>query len=711
VGFFRECFVEDCPFGANCREERQCSADHPSTPNPISIGSGAKFLAANDYRSATGLAFTRHYSSASVRMPSEELGQHGGVLETRGMPSPGRFGTNWRHSHQASLLIGFDRSAIFATRPDGRVLLLRKQGARWVPTEGASAELTELTIGSAGGSTTVYRLALPNENRLETYSMAGYLLTSHAPDGTGVSYIYSDGTNGAQTGAGGYLIDAAGTPTTTVLRNGLLLYAIDHLGRRMRFDYTDASRLLLARVVVGDEAVVRFEYGASAAGCVPCATLNRAVYADGTAVEYRYDEQGQVVANSPRGLLTSIIDEAGNRFASYKYDASGRAHTSELAGGVNRYALSWDAGVFVTGPLGTPRGYLFWQPFGSPLLGASSQPAGSGCAASSSFVRHDALGNVEQRDDFVGNRTCYANDQARYLEIARVEGLDRSRSCASVSGAGSAIPPGTRKISTAWHPQWRLPIRRSEPGRVTTWVYNGQPDPFNGAQPAACAPPQARLPDGKPIAVLCVLIEQASTDIDGAVGFAAGLRADTAPRIRRWTYNTAGQVTAAVDPLGRVTAFEYHAATTGAAAAGDLRMLTNPLGQVTSFARYDAHGHWLESVDPSGGVTRRAFGPRQRLTAVDTGGEATVFEYWPTGLLRRVVRPDGTWLLYEYDDAQRLRRVSESAGDSVTFTLDAMGNRVAEETRDAEGRLRRVFARSFDALGRVEQTVGREETP
>ena len=70
-------------------------------------------------------------------------------------------------------------------------------------------------------------------------------------------------------------------------------------------------------------------------------------------------------------------------------------------------------------------------------------------------------------------------------------------------------------------PTGRLPVKVAEPGRLVTSVYEGQPDPFNGDALASCAPATARLPDDKPIAVLCKRVKQATTDADGHLGMAA----------------------------------------------------------------------------------------------------------------------------------------------------------------------------------------------
>jgi YD repeat-containing protein len=93
---------------------------------------------------------------------------------------------------------------------------------------------------------------------------------------------------------------------------------------------------------------------------------------------------------------------------------------------------------------------------------------------------------------------------------------------------------------------------------------------------------------------------------------------------------------------------------------------------------------------------------------MSVAGQTTTYEYWPTGLLKKVTQPDGGWVAYGYDDAHRLTDVSDNLGNSVHYTLDNSGNRTKEETKDPSGALALQLSRVMDALSRVQQTTGRE---
>ncbi|MDP9043322.1 MAG: hypothetical protein M3O01_00795 [Pseudomonadota bacterium] len=272
--------------------------------------------------------------------------------------------------------------------------------------------------------------------------------------------------------------------------------------------------------------------------------------------------------------------------------------------------------------------------------------------------------------------------------------------------AEATLPAGSRKLTTAWHPDWRLRVRVAEPGRLTTDVYNGQPDPYARDAIAVCAPPTALLPDGKPIAVLCRRVEQATTDVDGHLGLAAAPKNDLAPRGRSWTYDQDGQVLTATDPLGRSTRHAYHARSGADATRGDLQSTTNPAGQTTTFDRFNAHGQVEQRTDPNGVMTTLAYDARQRLASRTAAGQTTRYAYNAAGQLTTTTLPNGAAITNTYDPAQRLVQVEDAVGNKLTYTLDAAGNRIGEQLQDSGGTPLRTIKRSFDALNRLQSVTG-----
>jgi YD repeat-containing protein len=116
----------------------------------------------------------------------------------------------------------------------------------------------------------------------------------------------------------------------------------------------------------------------------------------------------------------------------------------------------------------------------------------------------------------------------------------------------------------------------------------------------------------------------------------------------------------------------------------------------------------LRMVDANNIVTDYTYDLRQRLKTVSVAGQVTSYDYWPTGLLKRVTQPDSSYVDYGYDDAHRLTSLTDHLGNRIEYTLDNAGNRTAENVKDPAGALSRQLTRVFDALGRAQQTTGRE---
>jgi YD repeat-containing protein len=216
--------------------------------------------------------------------------------------------------------------------------------------------------------------------------------------------------------------------------------------------------------------------------------------------------------------------------------------------------------------------------------------------------------------------------------------------------------------------------------------------------------------------VLCKRVQHATSDNNGAAGFAAAIDPSVPVREQRWTYSQEGQTLTYTDALGNTTTYSYHPDTlfsgTGPDATGrtkgDLATVTDPAGHVTSYPLYDKHGKWLEVVDPNGVSKTRFFDARQRLVAVQIGDAVTSYQYWPNGLLKKVSQPDGSFLSYEYDSAHRLRALVDHFDNRIEYTLDAMGNRTREVVRAPNGVVIRSLRYSIDSLGRVQLVTGRQ---
>lgn len=655
--------------------------------NPIVPGSGKKTQTDQDAE-LEGIAFTRHYSSWGSGYDPETPTFN---------PSLDHL---WRDNFDLRLLpIAANAHVVAAVSfPDGELQYFRADGSAVLPY---SSQTTTSRLVRAG---TDY--VLMTGERAYRFDGQGVLRELVMRGGKKFTLRYADGTTSA---GGQFAEEADGAPLSEPVPSGSLLEVRSFTGRTLRFG-RDAEGRLTRLTVNGAASPIRYYYDSAV-------RLSRVIYEDGSVREYRYNEMALTSGASLPDALTGVFVGANSssltRFSSYGYNAAGLAISTEHAGAAGRATVSYGSGSStVTDALGASRTLGLTTALGVIRMISQSQPAGAGCEAATSSQTYDAKGNVASRDDFNGNRVCYAHDQARNLELTRVEGLSGGASgvaCSSVTAPGASLPAGGRRITTQWHPDWAVAVRVAEPKRITTYVYNGQPDPLNGNAIASCAPATAQLPDGKPILALCRTVEQATSDVDGSTGFSASPLGT--PRVTQSTYGANGQVLTQTDARGFTTTFTYHGTTTADVAAGDLATVVNAAGQTTAYTRYDNAGRPLRVVAPNGVVTTTTYTPRGRVstvTATPTTGapQTTTYTHGVMGELLTVLTPDNVLLTHSYDAAYRLTGISDGAGNTVTYTLDSAGNQIREDFKDASGVLARSISRVYDALGRLQFVAG-----
>ncbi|SHM29350.1 RHS repeat protein [Rhizobacter sp. OV335] len=536
-------------------------------------------------------------------------------------------------------------------------------------------------------------------NLQETYTGVGILTAMTWADGTRIVFTYD---------------------TTSGVRR--LAQVSDNLGRSLSFGYT-----------LSTSGVPRVSSITDATGGITTLShdsrnnLVGITWADGRTRSFLYEN-----ADLP-WALTGVSDERGLRYASFGYDAQGRAISTEHAGGTQKYTVSYTTppsiqvtkqnfgsavarfhtwnlpqGTVMTEPSGQVTSWSALSLNGKNYFSSQTQPAGAGSLQSSRSQAYDANGNIASRDDFNGKRSCYLNDLPRNLKIAQVTGLNQGQDCTAVTTTNATLPAGALKTSTQWHPDWSLPIKVAEPSQITINVYNGQPDPLNGNAVASCAPTAATLPDGKPIAALCKQVTRATTDADGHLGFGAALQAGTIDTVRTWTYDADGRMLTATDPDTDTTTFGYHTEANADHQRSDLKSITTSLGKVTTFDRYNRYGQVLQSTDPRGIVTVNTYDLRQRLLTNTVGGETTTYAYDEAGQLKKVSFDNGTWVGFDYDDAHRQVAAYDNKANRIDYVLDNAGNQTDQRVKDPVGALKRGLARAMDALGRAQQSTGKE---
>lgn len=363
-----------------------------------------------------------------------------------------------------------------------------------------------------------------------------------------------------------------------------------------------------------------------------------------------------------RFALTGILDEKGQRYATWTFDSAGRVTSSQSAGGADLTSINYTSATTrtVTNALGKQDIYNLSNSGQLALqIDNVAGQASANTAASTTSYAYDANGYISQITYGNGNVNKYTHN-AVGQETSRTEGF------------GS---PVARTITTTWNSTWRAPNQITEPNVRTNFTYDGT---------------------GR-------LSQLTKTDTTTHT-----VPYSTNGQTRTWTftYSTAGLVATVDGPLagsGDTTTYGYNA-------AGFVNSITNVLGQVTTVSSINGRGQPLTSVDANSITTNFTYDDLGRVLSVTVNPGAnqsqTGFTYDLAGNLTVITRPDGSTLTYAYDNAHRPTSVTNNTVETITYTLNALGNRTATVTRTAGGTITQQQSATFDELGRVMANLG-----
>lgn len=603
--------------------------------NPIVLSTGVKQQIDVDYRNASGtLQFVRTYRS-DTRKWANNYEYFGGSMAQAPFLAPaplfyrdaGKFGEyDYMYTYRGVV------NDVAVRRANGRMLYF-SSGGNYMPSANINDRIFPVL---EDGSETRWKVVNADTGETEEYDLYGNILKLTEPYGNVTKFYYSNKS----------------TPPEIAQKPGLLLRVVDVFGREMNFIY-DLDHNLRSMI---DPAGREFLYAYQGK------TLTSVTYPDGTQRVYSYNEAGKTDNVTRPYALTGITDENGVRFSTYTYDGSGRASSTEHAGGVEKYQLSYPypTMTIVTDPLGVVRKYNILPKLGVPAVVGTIVPGPDGIGTVTTSNSYDINGNMVSSSEVNGAITTFSYDLARNLETGRTE------------ASGTAL---ARTTTTEWHPTFRLPLRLAEPKRITTFSYDAVGKIL-----------------GKSV--------QSTTDANGVSGFSAA----TTGMARSWayTYTEFGKISTIKGPrtdVNDITTYTYDS-------EGNLATLTNAAGHITTFSDYDRHGNVGRITDPNGLATNLSYTSRGWLASRSVGGETTNYSYDSVGQLKQVTLPDQSTMSFNYDDARRLTSVVDSLGNKVSYTLDNMGKRLLDQISDPAGTLTRQISRVYNILSLLKQETG-----
>jgi len=581
-GSARGVFFDNITLGASQVTNPGKSAGDPSKHpgscacgDPINLGTGALFEKATDYTTtgANPLAFIRYYNS---------------LLSSQTQAFS--MGPQWRSNYDRYLNVNSSTS-VTVERADGRQVDFHLVGNTWTPDGDVDATLT--LSGAAQSGTWTFK---DSTDTTETYTtVAGQsftlLQTIQARNGYTQTLGYDTNFN--------------------------LISVTDSYNRKLAFTYNSATGILQT-VTTPDGLVLTYAYTAIAAG--PQLTEVSYSTTPATSQTYVYENPSLPLA------LTGIVDELGNRFATWTYDASGRGLTSQHAGGANLTTFTYndtDGSRTVTNGLGEQEVYRFTTLQGVPKLTEIDRVAAGSIPAATRLFTYDANGYTASQIDWNGNLTTYVND---------------------IHGQPTTIneavnTPQARTTTITYDTTWvHLPKTIVTPGLTTSFLY----DANNGN-----------------------LLNRVATDTTSYY---------TNGTARVWTYTWSNFLLASAQgprsDVNALTRFTYDA-------SGALTKITNALNQATQITQHLPGGLPQTMVDPNGVTTQFSYDARQRLLAgniaTTTGPLVIALAYDGAGNLLTATLPDGSALTATYDGAHRVTAVTDLFGQKIAYTLDALG--------------------------------------
>jgi YD repeat-containing protein len=95
-----------------------------------------------------------------------------------------------------------------------------------------------------------------------------------------------------------------------------------------------------------------------------------------------------------------------------------------------------------------------------------------------------------------------------------------------------------------------------------------------------------------------------------------------------------------------------------------------------------------------------------KTVVASPSNEVTSFTYIASGQPDLITLPDSSTVDFDYDNAQRLTTVTNTAGETINYTLNAAGKATTTAIKDSGGTVRKSSTATYDALADMLTRVG-----
>lgn len=216
-----------------------------------------------------------------------------------------------------------------------------------------------------------------------------------------------------------------------------------------------------------------------------------------------------------------------------------------------------------------------------------------------------------------------------------------------------------------------------------------------------------------------------TTYFDGEERFTYNLRnqktsiVDKNGNITHLAYDRKGHLTKVIDALGNTTSVTYNA-------EGKPMAVKGPKGEEYRYS-YDVCGKLCQVKNPLGETSRISYRNGNISKIIDPNGSETLFEYDDRGNIKSVTDPDGvkigydydalnrviakypadgTKTVFEYDDADRIVKVTDAFGNTREYVYDKSGKVTLIKEKDGTVKNYKIDVRGH--ISKVIDEAGRE---
>lgn len=590
--------------------------------NPINLTIGNKYQQEIDYvgNSLYPVSFKRSYNSYQIDNTENSTG----------------LGKNWLHNYakRVSIVTQYEKRYARVVRGDGKAYKFTGTTSSNIWTPRNSHAKAGRLIENSDGTFEYY----PADDSIENYDSNGLLMSVQDLNGR--------------------------THTLTYGGNNRLSRVTDSVGDYIEFTYDQGGRIYTIKNRA--EHVWTYSYD----------TDSNLVYVDNpdsTRRQYHYED-----INFPNAL-TGITDERNVRFATYAYDANGRATLSTHANNVNRKDISYngDNTRTIVNSKGVSSLMTTIESENISLVSSIIGPSGcASCGDDYTQFSYDANNNVIDmiKDGIATKFGAYdANGNPGYKELASGTRDSRRTDYTYDSRFFS-------KVATTTEPSV-CPTGN----RLTTYTYDVSGNLTNitidGFTPSCTAVSRTvSLKYQGPL-------NQVS-EIDGPL---SGRGKGSVSDITRFNYypdsslagNNRARLKQVVDAEGNILRDNIQYSTTGKIISED-----RPNGLTLIYTYYSGNDRLESLTETAESVSR-----------------TTLWTYLATGEVESITIADGTMdsvtFTLSYDDARRLTRITDRLGNYIEYTLDTEGNLESEKIYDNAGFLKKSLTQTFDIYNRL----------